>query len=427
MLFRSRYEWDAENRLAAMTMTNVAQIANANRLRLEFTYDYQGRRVQKVVSAWNGSAFTSPVTNRFVYDGWNLLAILDSQSAILQSFTWGQDLSGTMQEAGGIGGLLLVTAHGGTATNCFVAYDGNGNVTALVRGGSDSVLARYEYSAFGETLRATGPLAKINPFRFSTKFADHESGLVYYGYRYYDPDQGRWLGRDPIEELDGYNLYAFVVNSPPNLFDSFGERAKGIITIGEMLPDIFVQLSRRYNQNTRASLARLGRYSHKLEEAQERTSELSKIVVEATIQGKHLGQALSEVFGGHAAAAFVQNAKDFTKHKTSGDTAWADLDAIGMAIATMEMTGDYVAAYIVLDILLLIPDKTNQNEGMSPVFSLFQFGKAPLNTTIEFVGFETLMGLGGAYFQVMFLVNLCALRLLCGLAAKGQTCFAEII
>jgi YD repeat-containing protein len=43
------YEWDAENRLRAMTMTNVAGIANANRLRLEFAYGYQSRRVAKTV------------------------------------------------------------------------------------------------------------------------------------------------------------------------------------------------------------------------------------------------------------------------------------------------------------------------------------------------------------------------------------------
>ena len=103
-----------------------------------------------------------------------------------------------MQEAGGIGGLLLVTSHGGTATNCLVAYDGNGNVTALVRGGSDAVVARYEYSAYGETLRMTGPLVKINPFRFSTKFADDASGLVYYGYRYYDPEIGRASCRERV-------------------------------------------------------------------------------------------------------------------------------------------------------------------------------------------------------------------------------------
>lgn len=84
------YEWDAENRLAAMTMTNVANIANSNRLKLEFTYDYQGRRVEKVVKTWNGSTFGNAVTTRFVYDGWNLLAILNPQLSTLNSFLWGK-------------------------------------------------------------------------------------------------------------------------------------------------------------------------------------------------------------------------------------------------------------------------------------------------------------------------------------------------
>jgi hypothetical protein len=137
------YQWDAENRLKAMSMTNVAGIAYSSRLKLEFVYDYLGRRVQKTVSIWNGNGFNSPVsTTRFVYDGWNLLAILNSQSSILHSFTWGQDLSGTMDEAGGIGGLLLVTKHGSTTTNCFVVYDGNGNVTALINAGDKSTAAK---------------------------------------------------------------------------------------------------------------------------------------------------------------------------------------------------------------------------------------------------------------------------------------------
>lgn len=226
-----RYEWDAENRLAAMTMTNVAQIANANRLRLEFAYDFQNRRVQKVVKTWTGSVFGNAVTTRFVYDGWNVLTILDSQSSILQSFTWGQDLSGTMDQAGGIGGLLLVTAHGGATTNCFVAYDGNGNVTALVRGGSNPVLARYEYSAYGELLRATGPLARVNPFRFSTKFADHESGLVYYGYRYYSPVVGKWLSRDLVQEQVNPNAYLFLNNNTQSGIDPDGRLVWFLVTM----------------------------------------------------------------------------------------------------------------------------------------------------------------------------------------------------
>lgn len=51
----------------------------------------------------------------------------------------------------------------------------------------------------------TGPAAKTNPFRFSTKYQDDETDLLYYGYRYYDASTGRWLSRDPIEEQGGLN------------------------------------------------------------------------------------------------------------------------------------------------------------------------------------------------------------------------------
>ncbi len=40
------------------------------------------------------------------------------------------------------------------------------------------------------------------------------ASLSYYGYRFYDPNNQRWLNRDPIEERGGYNLYAFVDNNP---------------------------------------------------------------------------------------------------------------------------------------------------------------------------------------------------------------------
>lgn len=48
------------------------------------------------------------------------------------------------------------------------------------------------------------------------------SGMRYYGYRFYSPELGRWLNRDPIEEMGGLNLYAFVDNAPLNDVDAFG-------------------------------------------------------------------------------------------------------------------------------------------------------------------------------------------------------------
>jgi len=59
-------------------------------------------------------------------------------------------------------------------------YDGNGNVHALVNRATGAITASYEYSAFGETLRATGSFAQGNPFRFSSKYTRDETGFLYY-------------------------------------------------------------------------------------------------------------------------------------------------------------------------------------------------------------------------------------------------------
>ena len=85
-----------------------------------------------------------------------------------------------------------------------------------------AVAARYEYGPFGEPLRASGPAARMNPFRFSTQFTDGDTGLSYYGYRYYNPSTGRWLNRDPLGLAGGLNLYGSVGNDPVNWFDDFG-------------------------------------------------------------------------------------------------------------------------------------------------------------------------------------------------------------
>jgi RHS repeat-associated protein len=215
--------WDCENRL--LSMEALPTVPDTAKKRLEFTYDSQGRRVTKKFYKWNLATSTYELSSelRFVYDGWNLLAVLDSQSAILQSFTWGQDLSGTRQGAGGVGGLLSMTVTSGTnAGTYFYAYDGNGNVTALVDALTGATVAEYEYGPFGELVRATGPLAKLNPFQFSTKYTDEETGLIYYGYRYYSSTAGSWLSRDPIGERGGKNLYEFVGNNSAGAFDILG-------------------------------------------------------------------------------------------------------------------------------------------------------------------------------------------------------------
>jgi RHS repeat-associated protein len=82
--------------------------------------------------------------------------------------------------------------------------------------------ARFEYGPFGEPIRASGPRAADGRIRFSSKYTDQESGLVYYGYRFYNAATGRWINRDPIGERGGLNLYGMVNDNPVNLFDPLG-------------------------------------------------------------------------------------------------------------------------------------------------------------------------------------------------------------
>jgi RHS repeat-associated protein len=232
------YGWDGENRLASLTpSTSVGP-----QISLKFDYDSQGRRIRKQV--WNGPNWTGTATNdlRFVYDGWNLVGILNSSFSLQTSFTWGLDLSGSTQGAGGIGGLLEINDPVNGVQ--FPANDGNGNVAALVKGADGTISAQYDYGPFGEVIRATGPMARANPFRFSTQYQDDETDLLMYAHRPYSASQGRFLSHDPLDELsfrtryiaslklkerlavlgrkeDG-NEFNFVQNEPVGHFDVLG-------------------------------------------------------------------------------------------------------------------------------------------------------------------------------------------------------------
>jgi RHS repeat-associated protein len=215
------YTWDAENRLLGMQhKTTLAD--TAARRKLAFEYDARGRRIRKQVFPWGSTDYGTTATSdqRFVYDGWNVVGVFDGGLNLQTAYIWGLDLSGTAQGAGGVGGLLA----GITGTTAqFAAFDGNGNVRALADGGTGAWSAQYEYGPFGELIRATGPQARANPFRFSTKWHDDESDLLYYGYRYYQPGTGRWINKDPIEEEGGLNLYGFVNGEPINNADNLGQ------------------------------------------------------------------------------------------------------------------------------------------------------------------------------------------------------------
>lgn len=223
-----QYSYDAENRL--IEMLNVSQQVGGTPYKIEFYYDYLGRRVEKqVTSAQN----QSPASRLYVYDGWNLIAETDTSWNPLMTYTWGLDGAGRLSAIGGAGALLQVTTYSGgnPLTDYFAMSDGNGNVTGLVNGSNGTtftssleVAADYEYSPFGELMRDEVFDNGIsgNPFRYSSKYTDTETGLVNFGLRMYSAAQGRFISRDPIGEAGGANLYAYCGNDGVNGVDVLG-------------------------------------------------------------------------------------------------------------------------------------------------------------------------------------------------------------
>ncbi|MDD4870751.1 MAG: hypothetical protein PHR77_09345, partial [Kiritimatiellae bacterium] len=225
--------WNGENRLIAMQSVGTS----GPLVRLEFAYDYMGRRTSKSVYILQSAVWNLQSQTTFVYDGWNLISEITVSPSLpvavsTNFFTWGLDLSGSLQGAGGVGGLISATL-GGSGTPCTVyyVYNGNGDVMGLVYADNGSVstsgtiVAEYEYSPFGETLKSTGSLAKANPFRFSTKYEDHESHWQNFGYRLYISSLGRFASVDPIGEAAGENAYIFVFNNPISDFDYLGNES----------------------------------------------------------------------------------------------------------------------------------------------------------------------------------------------------------
>ena len=194
------YTWNGENRMV--------QAVNGN-TKLQFVYDYMGRRVEKKVFV--GDTVVS--YKRFVYDNYKQVEELDAlnSNSLLKCYSW-------QPEAVGLDVPLSMTDVA-TAKNYAYTLDANKNVSDLTDA-QGNVVAHYEYSPFG-THVATGSYTG-NPFRFSSEVFDSETGLIYYNYRYYNPSLGRWINRDPIEEEGGWNLYGFVKNIPIKLHDLHG-------------------------------------------------------------------------------------------------------------------------------------------------------------------------------------------------------------
>lgn len=212
------YAYDADNQLTQATVSGST--------RADFVYDGRGRLRKRVEYVWMGSGWYPNGETRYVYDGMRVIQERNSSNVPTVSYTRGNDLSGSLEGAGGIGGLLARSdqySSGNWGRHACYFADGNGNVVNLVdAAAAHTVWATYRYNPYGVSMAAVGTLASANAYRFSSKEWLASPGLYYYGYRFYDPNLQRWLNRDPIGEAGGINLYGFSANDPVCRFDLYG-------------------------------------------------------------------------------------------------------------------------------------------------------------------------------------------------------------
>ena len=167
-----------------------------NTLLATYTYDGQGRRAKRVT---NRAAPQGASEEVYLYDGWNRVATYDASSGLSNTETWGRDLSGTLEGAGGVGG---------SAWNAGTAWPPRRKMTR-------SSMMRTETSAkrplLVARLRRTTRCTRLATKRLfdrqlrcgrsvaiSTKLVDAETGHSDDGHRYYNQKLGRWLNCDPL-------------------------------------------------------------------------------------------------------------------------------------------------------------------------------------------------------------------------------------
>ncbi len=222
------YGWDANNQLVKACTKNYVATENTTAAPhgydITFVYDSQGRRVKKHVIEYQNGGVVSEKIITFVWDGWDLLyerhQMPSGLTLLERKYLWGPDIADG--EAGGAGGLLLIRETKGNATTDIIPlYDGTGHVIALTDI-EKNLLALYTYGPFGEKIHAIGARANTNPWRWATKYLDEETGLYYFGHRYYDPVTGQWLSREPLGESESVNLYSYCHNDPVNKVDVLG-------------------------------------------------------------------------------------------------------------------------------------------------------------------------------------------------------------
>ena len=238
------YENDVLSQLLRQGNTAYGYDPNGNRnASNDYTYEYDS--LDRLISVTKGSSQV-----RYKYDAFNRRMSKTGYSFVSnqwQKVTDERYLYSTDTEIGSVapnGKIreLMITA--GTSPAMLEVdqevylpiHDHRGNVVTLIHADTRNVIETYRYSSFGEEeifdCNGENKTLALSPWRFSGKRVDPETGWVFFGRRFYDPEVGRWTTPDPLWFEDGPNLYAYVQNNPMIFIDPNGLSHKAIDDIG---------------------------------------------------------------------------------------------------------------------------------------------------------------------------------------------------
>jgi Rhs family protein len=157
---------------------------------------------------------------KYLYDGLTPVIERDSAGTTLAVYTRIPDAPG------GIGGLISSK----NGANTYYYHDSHlGNVNQITNS-TGVIVQTYDYDTFGNVASQTGSLTQA--YKYKTKEASEDTGLIFFGARYYNLLIGRFITPDPLGMVDGPNLYAYCNSDPIDLVDPWGLEAGGIIFPG---------------------------------------------------------------------------------------------------------------------------------------------------------------------------------------------------
>ena len=241
----THYSFDSANRLLEVDMPyipdpNIKNVSGQMAIgeKVKFRYDGNGMRVEKEYISEGVTEETNLTIFHYDLAG-NLIMESDEDGNTKNVYIYGN-------------GMLVCRydyskASTDKLSKLYFHWENTGSIIRLTDKDGKQV-QKYEYDPYGNIIEAEG-IVLDNPFRFSQKYYDIETGLYYYGARYYNPEYGRWLSEDPIVanifNTRDNNSYQFCYNNPNIYIDIWGMHAveiarvaseEWIYTIAEVVP-----------------------------------------------------------------------------------------------------------------------------------------------------------------------------------------------